>query len=166
MKTAFDVLEKNPEFLDWKSQNPHYTLIHCFFMQDKQFKNEWHFGFYNKEDDKIMNFIVSPEGVKKEEHQELAKFDGQEILPLDMSNVSLSREDAEKILEQVIEEEKQGGASTKIFLLQHIPMVGTVWNVTAVTLTFKSLNVKIDAATGEVKLKSLNSLFDMKHKGE
>ena len=164
MKTAYDVLQKNPEFIEWKAHNSHYSLIHCFFMQDKQFKNEWHFGFYNKDDESIMNFIVSPLGVKKEEHQELAKFEGQEVLPLDMSKVTISRETAEKIIEKTIEEEQQGGASTKIFLLQHIPMIGTVWNVTAVTLTFKSLNVKIDAATGEIKLKSLNSLFDMKHK--
>ncbi|MEA3514373.1 MAG: hypothetical protein U9R34_02775, partial [Nanoarchaeota archaeon] len=50
--------------------------------------------------------------------------------------------------------------SRKIFILQNID-IGQIWNVTIVTLTFNTLNLKIDSNTGEVIQHHLTSLMQM-----
>ncbi len=159
---AYKTLTQSPKFTEWITQNPQYKLAHCFFLKDSKAKNDWHFGFIDEKSQELVNFIVHNTKIIQENHTELAKEPNQQVLPLDIKKVTITKEEAEDILLKVVEEQKQGGITTTIFLLQHIPMIGTVWNLTAVTLAWKTLNVKIDAQTGEVKLTSTKSLFDVK----
>ncbi|MFT4313326.1 MAG: hypothetical protein ACMXYA_02875 [Candidatus Woesearchaeota archaeon] len=158
---AYTRLQESQTYTDWKKDNPDFKLAHCFFMKDQKAQKDWHFGFINEKTEELINFIVGNE-ITFESHTELAKQPDQHVLPLDIDAVSVTLEEAEKKLLEVVDDENQGGVTTTIFLLQNIPMIGTVWNVTAVTLTWKTLNVKIDAQTGDIKLKGTKSLFDVK----
>ena len=53
---------------------------------------------------------------------------------------------------------KDRGVKT-ITILQNIPDLGNVWNITYVTEAFNTLNIKIDASTGKVLEHNLVSVF-------
>ena len=154
-------LIESKTFTDWKASHPDFKLAHCFFLKDDKAQRDWHFGFIQEKTQVLVNFIVGTDTITMESHTELAKKEDQTVLPLEIEKVTLTKEDTNPIIEEIVHNEKQGGVSTVIYLLQHIPMIGTIWNVTAVTKAYKTLNIKIDAQTGEVKLVSSKSLFDV-----
>jgi len=162
MNEEYDTLQHNQIYLDWQKEHKDCYLAHIFTMRDSQFEPAWHFGYYDEKQDKITSFIVAGATVTKEEHSDLAKQPDTKVLPLDLSSVKITQERAQQIVDEIIEKGNYGGSKTKVFLLQHIAVVGTVWNVTVVTLTWKTVNVKIDAASGEVKLQSEQNLLDMR----
>lgn len=160
MQHEYDTLLQDQVYTAWKSDD--YTLAHAFLMKDsQQFEPDWHFGFYNKTKDDMVTFVVSRDTIIKEHHTEMAKKDGALILPLDLTKVGISVDQAMTIVDSIIREDKHMGVKTTMFLLQHIPSIGQVWNITVITLTFKTVNIKIDATTGNILSKNSHNLLDM-----
>ena len=49
-----------------------------------------------------------------------------------------------------------------IMLIQNHNKLGNIWNITYVTESFKTLNIKIDAASGKIVRDELIELFQFK----
>lgn len=138
-----------------------FNLVHLFQMFSQNTQPHWQISYYNKDTKSMITFHMN-EQITVENHTQLATLDEKQILPLHIEEVSISFEKAKQITEECIaKEHKKLPTTTQIFLLQHIPLIGIVWNITYVTNDFKTINVKIDAKTGEIKLQNVNSLLDM-----
>jgi len=125
-------------------------------MLDPNIKKEWQIGYYNEKKDKITTFDVSDKIIRNPEAEAFKK-DGA-IKKLSLENVKVSFEKVVEIAD-VIQKQKYSRCSTsnRIIILQTLDR--QIWNITYVSATMETLNIKVDAETGEVISDSMASLF-------
>ncbi len=153
-------LEASKEFKEWRKEHKDNYLVHVFKLLDKANENEWQIGYYNKKNDRITTFVTNGK-ISINPESEIFK-DAELIMPLELEKVSLSYEQIAKAAEEFQEQKYQKEKPLKvIMILQHIK-TGHVWNITYVTQTYKTLNMKIDSSTGEVQSHNLASIFEFK----
>ena len=163
LKQVVSQLEENQSFLDWKKDHKDCFLSYAFALIEKDAPDAWQVGFYDKKEDKITNFAVAGTQVEIGENQEIFKKPEAKVLPVDIDKVSISLAHLMDILDEFQNKEyKQETPQKMIIILQKIKDFGLVWNVTYITLTMKTLNMKIDAGSGKVVFHKLTSLFDYK----
>jgi hypothetical protein len=155
----FDEIEKleaSDVFKEWKKENRDAYLTHAFIMIDPNIKQEWQIGYYTESNDKITTFDIS-EKIIKNPPAEAFKKEGA-ISKLDIEKVKVPFEKAAETAD-IIQKQKYSrcAATNKIIILQTITK--QVWNITYVSVTMETLNIKIDAETGEVISDSMKSLF-------
>ena len=156
-------LVQEKEFKEWKAENPASYLAHVFKMMDDLNKDDWQIGFYNK-DDTMTSFVVTPKSVKKTKSENIFKHPGKSVEELDEKKVEISMTKALATAEKVQATEYTGEIPFKIIcILQNIEGA-QVYNITYVTQSFKTLNMRIDAASGKVLSKKLSNLMDYKAK--
>jgi hypothetical protein len=156
-KEALKKLESSDVYKKWRSDDFDSYLTHAFTMIDSSVKEEWQIGYYNVDNDAVTTFSIS-DSVSKNPEAEVFK-DEKKILPLDKTKVKLTVKDALEKAEK-IQKEKYSAHSPfkKVVILQNLD-VGQVWNITYITNSFKTLNMKIDAETGEIKKDELIEFF-------
>ena len=160
LKDKLSKLEDSKIYIDWKKENPDSYLAHIFRMLDKANENMWQFGFYNK-DDTITTFIMDGEKVNEVPEQEIFKKDKHKLEALDIANIKIGFTEAtEKATQLQQEKYKQHPVMKTIIILQKLPE-GQVFNVTFVTQTFNTLNIRIDSSSGELVKGKLTSLMEM-----
>ena len=109
----------------------------------------------------MTSFIMGQEVVVNAE-ENIFKEEHQEVKELDVEKIKISMEKALEIAEKVQQEEyKSDPVMKKILIIQNIDL-GQVWNITFITQTFKTLNIKIDADSGKVIEHKANSLMDFR----
>lgn len=155
-----DNLEGSEEFRRWKKEHAESYLAHIFRMDNRDGEDLCLVGYYNS-DDTITSFEINGKDIILKSCEEIFKKDSSAVKMLEMDKVSLDFDQIKSIAEEFREEKyKNELPSKKIFILQNIDL-GQIWNVTIVTLTFNTLNLKIDANTGEVIEHNLTSLMQM-----
>ncbi|MEK6917031.1 MAG: hypothetical protein AABW92_04770 [Nanoarchaeota archaeon] len=153
---ALKNLHKSKEFKDWKKTHKNSFLTYAFIMISEEVKKEWQIGYYNKGKDTISTFTVS-EKIHKNPDSEILK--GEGIKELDPEKVKISYEKALEIAKKLQQKEyPPHTAEKKMIILQKLA-IGQVWNITYITKTFKTLNIKIDSLTGEILKHDLLELF-------
>jgi len=156
-KKALETLQASEEFKQWHKEHPNAFLSHVFCMLDDN-KEDWQVGYHNRDDDMVTAFELK-EKVNICEPEKPFKRDDYEVQELDIDNVKITLEKAVETAKGIQEEHYKGDLPFKtIIILQNIEE-GQIYNITYVTLTFKTLNIKIDAATGEVKNHELVALI-------
>ena len=159
---AYEEIINSDEFKDWRKKNPETYLAHAFTMLDENNKGSWQIGFYDKKTDRMTSF-EKKEKITVTENEEIFKKE-ERIKELDMSKVKIDCEKAMQTANELQQKEyKQETPFKKIVILQNIKS-GLVWNITFVTQSFKTLNIKIDATTNKVVKYVLTSLMDYKTK--
>lgn len=155
---AIKKLNESKVFKEWNKNNKNkYYLSHAFIMKDQQVKEDWQIGYCNKENKKIVTFNVSDEIIKNPETEALN--DNKEILKLNLDKIKITLNKALEIAEKKQKEKYSAHIPfKKIIILQNLDL-GQVWNITYVTNTFKTLNIKIDSETGEVLSDELLEIF-------
>jgi hypothetical protein len=159
IKELYDKVINSSEYADKKDKIDY--LAHFFTMLDKDFNRigNWQAGFYNKKDDLIVVFELMPDGsigvseskpLKKEEHV---------VGELKMDEIELGFDDALEKLNQFQKEKYPGNLTMKVVVLLQIFDSAPIWNLTVVTSTYNTLNVKLHAKTGEIIDHSLDSLL-------
>lgn len=157
VKEKFDILKDSDEFKNWRKNNPDSYLTHAFCMHDGTSIDEWQYGFYNKSRDRIATFVLDDE-IKLMPESEVLKKDDL-LNQLDIDNVEMEVDDALKKAKECQEEKYKGQLPMKtIILLQHLKE-GLVWNITYLTISFKTLNIKVSAIDGSIVDSSLKSLI-------
>jgi Zn-dependent metalloprotease len=157
MKDIIKKLESSKEYKEWIKENPKAYLTHAFIMEDPNVKQEWQIGYFLPKEDKVMTFTVG-DSIMQNPPSEVFKEKGT-ILKLKLDEVKVEMEDALKTAAKLQKEKYPGNdALKKIVILQNLD-VGQVWNITYVTQTFKTLNIKIDAQTGKVIKDEIIELF-------
>ncbi len=157
---AIKRLEDSKEFKGWKSKNEGFYLAHVFKMMDEANKDAWQIGYYNPGKDRMVNFICSHEILITPE-TEVFKEPGKSINQLDTSKVKVDSEQALKIMQDCLDKNYSNVDIMKnFFILQNLPQSGTVYNITVLTRSFKTVNIKIDAETGDIKSHKEVSLIE------
>ena len=157
VKEKLSIMEDSDRFKDWRKKNPDSYLTHAFCMHDGTSIDEWQFGYYNKSRDKIATFVLDDDVSLMPESDVLKKDDL--LNKLDIENVKVDVTKALEISKKCQEEKYKGQIPLKtIILLQHLNE-GLVWNITYLTVAFKTLNIKVSAIDGKIADSSLKSLI-------
>ncbi len=153
-------LESSKEFKGFKSKNKDAFLTHVFYMLDEANRNCVQIGYYNPKKDKITTFIMEGDCITKTPEAEVFKEQETVIKPLDMSKAKIEMSEAVEIAEKLQRDKYPADQPIKkIAILQHLP-IGQVWNITFVTATFKTLNIKIDSQSKKVVSDRLISIAE------
>ncbi|MBI2646910.1 hypothetical protein HYW99_00365 [Candidatus Woesearchaeota archaeon] len=161
LKPALKKLEENRDFKEWKSKNKSCYLSYAFKIPQDTLSEEWQLGFYNKKKDKITTFIVSVDAIKIRPEEEVFKKDKMQVNEIKLDKVKLTFDTIILRANEFQEKNFPHDKSIKtIAILQNIAELGDVWNITYLTESFKTLNMKIDASNGKVIKHNLYSVFD------
>jgi len=107
-------------------------------------------GFFDSKTQLMTTFVVSGERVDVIEDQEILRKEG-DLLPLDLARCVLSLEQAKDIFAKVHKEKYAVEVLKSVFVVLQQSLDGPVYNMTALTNSLKTLNVKISAESGVVK---------------
>lgn len=142
---ALGKLTASLQFKDWHAKNPECYLAHGFVMLDEANKDQWQIGFYDPKTTMIKTFIVGTD-IEQMQEQEILKTG--EVNKLKISDVKINSDEAMEKAEECFKKHKQIPLK-KFFIIQNLDGK-TVYNVTYFTQSFNTVNIKIDASTGEV----------------
>ena len=163
IKAAVERLEHSTEFSRWKKQHPNSFFADAFMIFDDEGKTHWQLGYYDAASKKITVFVME-DVILVKQPGDVFKKENDAVLKVDLDKVALdSGEALKKVREVCILEYPAEKVVKTIFILQHIKE-GLVWNITNITESLKTINVKIDAGTGKVVGHKLVSLFEFRKK--
>ncbi len=156
LKKVVSEIESTPEFKEWKKTHKGFYLAHAFVMPSD---NVWQIGYYDKESNKIDTIIKLGDEIKIEPAQEILKA-SQEILELNPDDVKISVKEALEKASECIKENYSKELLLKHFLIiQHLEGK-TVYNITYVTQSFKTINIKLSTIDGKMIKHALDKLAD------
>lgn len=148
-------LKSTDAFKEFKEQFPESKLVHVFHLPKE---DVWQVGYYDSDDGRVHTFEVGEE-IQRNPADKPFQEEAKDIARLDIDAVDITFKEA---LEKAGDVQKERYPSElpmkRIVVLQHLDQ-GQIYNITFVTQTFKTLNIKIDAKTGEVKDESLAPLI-------
>lgn len=161
LKQLVGDVEDSKIFCSFIKKHPGYYLAHCFTMLnegDKEKDIKWELGYYSDNTDKLVVFETVPE-IKMHPEEEAFKKEGS-IKKLDIKKVKVSITKTMKICNELVEEKYPNRSITKsIIILQNLEK--QIYNITFVTLSFDILNIRLDAATGEVLSDNIQSIMSL-----
>lgn len=150
-------IESMKEFQEWKGKHKHYYLAHAFVMLDEPNKGIWQIGYYDKESNKVATVILEGDKVSFVPDQEILQAT-QHITELKPADVKLTVDKAIEAAKACIKENYPKEMPVKsFFIIQHLDE-GTVFNVTFLTQSFKTINIKISTSDGKIFKHSLQAL--------
>ena len=159
LKEALSRLEKSPEFKEWMKKNKDDYFSYAFCELNIE---EWQIGYYDKSKDKIITFIVN-EKIKTMPMDDVFKEPGAKVNKVDLNKVKLTfSEVIDKAAEFQKKKYPKEEANKIIAILQNLKGFGNIWNLTFITKTFNTLNIKINAENGKVLGHKLSSIFDLR----
>ena len=136
-KELIEKVESSEEFKEWHKSNKDYFLAHFFRILEE---DNWQIGYSNGEE--VASITLNPLVI--EEHQEINKKPGSKVLPLNIENYKIDFNKAKEIFFNLLKEKYIGENLFKtIVIVQNIDGVN-LYNITGLTHSFKTLNVKID----------------------
>jgi hypothetical protein len=160
IKNKITALEKSKEFLDWQKKHLDSYFAHIFRMFDDVNKNIWQFGFYNN-DDTITTFIMENDSISEVPEQKIFKKNTDALPSLDIKKIKIEFEDAlNKAHELMKDKYKQHPIMKTFAILQKIDDK-QVFNITMVTQTFNTVNIRIDSIIGDLISEKMISLADI-----
>ena len=147
---AFDQVQQDQLYQDWQQHHHHY-LTHFFCALDEQAQTiiPWEIGFMKK--DKITVFTSLPDGtIIIKPADEVFKKQTDTVEELHLSAVHCTWEQAQaqsqKQFPLLYPKEQRGDG----FVILQNWQGTTVWNFTFISKTFKFLNLKLNAQTGQI----------------
>jgi len=168
MKTPTEVLgllQKDRAYKDWAQRHQAF-LTHFFCAIDSQGEpvTKWEIGYWERETGLITVFsFAEDEAVIVKPADEVFKRETDTVEELDIKQVRLSLEEVRKIFfarkEDYFPQELLGNG----FLILQSWRGKMLWNFTFITKTLKFVNVKINAATGEISEHNSIDLVEKKH---
>jgi len=169
MQDLFHSLESKEEYRKWHKSHAKSYLAHILVVLDggdpdlsgiEKITN-WQIGFYNP-NDTLACFDMKDSQFNVEEEAKIFKKPGDKVQKLDLKKVKI---DLSKALEEMksLQTKKypQSMPVRKFIVLQNSNEFGLVYNTTYITRTMETLNIKINAETGETSEECLHKLFDM-----
>ncbi|MBI4453206.1 hypothetical protein HY636_01030 [Candidatus Woesearchaeota archaeon] len=146
-------IELSEEFREFKKKEPKAYLVHVFQMTNAN----TNIGYYSTESQKVFTFEDTGNEIRMEEQPAFQEIQ-HDLKELKLSKVAF---DSDKAIEIALGIQKEKYAreiiNQNILILQHLD-IGLVFNITFITAAFNTLNIKINAETGEVIEDSLARL--------
>ncbi len=154
LKEKKQELEATAFYKEWKQKHPDTYLAHFFIISD----TEMQLGYYEQATDTIWTFTPGITNIA--EDKEIFK-EEKTIPALEISQVKIGVEEAkQKAQEYQKEKYPRDPISKNIVVLQTLDGKA-IYNMTLITLTFKMLNLRIDATTGEVVLEKMQPIMNL-----
>ena len=154
-----ELLMQSEEYAEFGKQD--FFLAHIFKMLDKPNKDIWQVGFYSPSKENMITCMVDGASVLVTPESEVFKKPDSEILKLELDKVSIDWKEALEKAERFISDHYPSEMIiTTFFILQRLPL-GTVYNLTYMTKSFHTINLKLSAQDGAVLKHSKDSLMDM-----
>lgn len=154
---ALRSVEESDAYKAYREEHPDAYLVHAFTMVERGRWQPWQFGYYAKGTGKIVVFKTEP--VERLPEDEPLREEGH-VAPLDMEAVQVAPEQAVAEAEAHVNEHYEGEQVNKVILILQ-DLGQPLYNLTLVTAQFNFINLRLDAATGEVlhaERKSIMSL--------
>lgn len=153
IKELIEKLETSKEYKSWEEQNKGFYIVHIFYMTG----HPPQIGYYNEETDKIITFDVG-EKIIVNPTSEIFKENKKKVNLLDIEKIKF---DMPEIKEKLMSFKKENYPNEiidkEMVLLQEIDG-NFVYNTTFFTKAFNTLNIKINAESGEIMSHDLSSL--------
>lgn len=163
LKPVLEKLEESQNFRKWQQKNKGTYFSYAFKIPQEMGSNDWQLGFYNQKKDKITTFVMAGDNVKIRPDEEVFKKEGMKVNEIQLDKIKLTFDNAMGKASEFQEKNFPKDRSIKtIAILQNIPKLGNIWNITYITEAFNTLNMKIDASTGKVLEHALSSLFSFR----
>ncbi|MBS3131809.1 hypothetical protein J4212_05225 [Candidatus Woesearchaeota archaeon] len=163
IKEAITTLEANPPFIEWRSGNPHHYFSYAMKISDLNADEGWQIGFYSKESGKITSFRMSKDRIELMPEEEVFKEHDRHIEGIETESLKVDYGEAVSKAKDFIKKTYPHDSEQKtIAILQNIEKLGLVWNFTFVTHSFKTINIKVDASSGEIKDHKIDSIFSFR----
>ena len=156
-REALKILEKSKEFKEWKKKNPKAYLSYGFFVVE-DVDSRWKIGYYHKKHDRVTSFNIG-EKITIEPEEELFRKEKKEVGKIELGKIKHDLADAVTIAVNLQKEEFATEDPKKIIAILQKLDKWQVWNITFLTQSFNTLNVKIKSDNGRVVEKKLSSLF-------
>lgn len=157
-KEALKILEKSEEFKKWREENPKDYLSYGMYVVESE-ERDWKIGYCNPEN-KLTSFNVGNK-ITIEPDEEALQKEKKKIKGIDTENIKLDLAEAISIANDVQKNDFESEMPTKIVAVIQSLDAGQIWNITFLTQSFNTLNIKIDSETGDVVEKKLSPLFQM-----
>jgi len=165
IKLALKKLEDNKDFKKWQHKNKGTYFSYSFKIPQEMKEDEWQFGFYNSKSDKITTFVIEGDNVHIRPEEDVFKREETKINEVELEKVKLSFDGAIQKANEFQQKNFPKDRSIKtISILQNLPELGNIWNITYVTEAFNTLNLKIDALNGKILEHNLTSIFSFRQK--
>ena len=153
-------LDKLKQSKDFKDMNKDTFFSYALIMQENNQTGKWQLGFYNKSTDKMITFVVDNNEIKMEKEEEIFKKPETQVNEVDLKKAKIAYIEILKKAEEFQKKEYPKELVSKtIAILQNLEEFGTIWNITYVTLTFNTLNMKINPENGKIINHKLESLM-------
>ncbi|MFW6231272.1 MAG: hypothetical protein ACOC32_04605 [Nanoarchaeota archaeon] len=157
-------VEQDEQYNTWRKEHPDPFLAHVFLMYDGDKLMDQQVGYFNPNTSKMTSFLVSGEKITLVPEADVFQKPGSGLLPLDIGSVTASFDSVREKAEELLHETYETTASKKIFILQHL-QEGQVWNITFLTATFTTINIRIEANTGDILKNEEINLIDFGKSG-
>ena len=146
------------EYKDFMDSNPEAYLVHVFFMTNSSPQ----IGFYSKKSKKVSTFEINTLNTSIVFHEEQPFQETEhDIKELELSKITIDFNKALEIANNIKDEfYKKEMVNRQVVILQHLN-IGQIFNITFITQTFKTLNIKINAETEEVISHELANLIGL-----
>lgn len=167
VKKAIGKLRESDSFKKWHEKNKNAKLVHAFMMIEPDKDAGCDIGFYDFDKKLMTSFLVDKEvsSVQITESKEIFTRDTQQIKPIEEDRLKVNFDKALETASALQQEKYKMHVPIKeVVILQNLD-IGQVWNVTFITKTFQTLNMKIDSETGDVLEDKLHQIFSF-DKGE
>ena len=162
---ALEILKNNPTFKDWKKHNEETYFSYGFNVIEKEKENPWQLGFFDKKNDKLTSFTVLEHDIIISPQEDAFKPETMEIMPIEVEKVKKNLQEILQKAEGLQKKEYKAEIPMKIIaILQNLENFGTIWNITFVSRTMKTLNIKINSENGNILEHKLHSLFEFQSK--
>ena len=162
-KPALKKLEGSSEFRSWKKKNKNCYFSYAFKIPQEMKDDEWQLGFYNKKNDRIATFVIKGADIEIKPEEEIFKKEDMKVNEVQLTKVKLAFDSALSKANEFQQKNFPKDKSVKtIAIMQNLPELGNIWNITFVTETFNTLNMKIDASTGKMLENNISSIFSFR----
>ncbi|MBI2146979.1 hypothetical protein HYU19_00700 [Candidatus Woesearchaeota archaeon] len=157
-------LESQQIYKAWESSHPHSYLAHLFVMigeEKGKVGMQWQVGYYN-ENDTMTTFesMDDDSSFTIQEDEQIFKEDAERIIAVDTKHVRQTIDSVAALCHDLQEKKYPAERPVKkVMVLQATKEHGLVVNVTYVTQTFKTLNIKVDAESGSIREDGLHDMF-------
>jgi len=165
LKQALEQVKNSTKFKDWNKKNPDTFFSYAFKIVEKNKEQPWQLGFYHKSTDKVVTFVADNDEIEMQKEEEIFKKPDMQVKPLEIDKIKIPFKKILKITEEFCKKEYPNEIVNKtIAILQNLEEYGNIWNITYITASFKTLNIKVNVKNSKIVHHSIESLMSFAKK--
>lgn len=161
LKETLEKLNESKEFREWKQKNPDSFFSYALKILEENTEQPWSLGFYRKSTDKVVTFIVD-EKIDMQEEEEIFKKPDTKVNLIETEKAKMPFSDILEKAKAFTDKTYPNELIKKtIAILQNLEKYGTVWNITHITHSFNTINIKADAEDGSILYNNIESIMGL-----